>query len=73
MNTVFTIGAGGKPVSWGKYNPTKCLGYIARILNGKLTRVARVTSNGVDYNYEVSSISGAPLAQRLSGSVDIEL
>ena len=28
------------------------LGYIARILNGKLIRVARVTPSGVDYNYE---------------------
>lgn len=28
------------------------LGYIARITNGKLTRVARVTCSGVDYNYE---------------------
>ena len=32
--------------------PTKCLGYIARITNGKLTRVARVTQAGIDYNYE---------------------
>jgi len=28
------------------------LGYLARILNGKLVRVARVTPSGVDYNYE---------------------
>lgn len=35
-----------------KLEPHTSLGYLARILNGKLVRVASVTPYGVDYNFE---------------------
>lgn len=34
--------------------PHTSLGYLARIINGKLVRVARVTPYGVDYNFETN-------------------
>lgn len=38
--------------SLGRVWRNTSLGYIARIIDGKLVRVARVTCDSIDYNFE---------------------